>query len=111
MSCGEPVNGQECYNRGFADGAASVASKLAESASSASTNTSIMQLLCDVKGLLLNNDTPPREARVEIVCAINEVLAQLRNCTIDKPLPCDFCDGLRADVDLHYCKNCGRKLD
>jgi len=39
MSCGEPVNGQECYNSGFSDGAARVAYKIAESAPSASSNS------------------------------------------------------------------------
>ena len=42
MACGEPVNGQECYNRGFADGAATVAFKLVESAPSASTNNAMV---------------------------------------------------------------------
>jgi hypothetical protein len=41
-----------------------------------STNSAMVQLLCDVKGLLLNNDTPSREARAEIIGAINAVLAQ-----------------------------------
>lgn len=41
-----------------------------------STVSDIVQLLCDVKGLLLNNDTPSREARAKIVRAINAVLAQ-----------------------------------
>jgi hypothetical protein len=49
--------------------------KLAE-ANSQAHNSAVVQLLCDVKGLLLNNDTPSREARAEIIGAINAVLAQ-----------------------------------
>ena len=39
-------------------------------------NSAMVQLLCDVKGLLLNHDTPSREARADVIRAINAVLAQ-----------------------------------
>ena len=46
------------------------------SAAQQTNNSAMVQLLCDVKGLLLNHDTPPREARADVIRAINAVLAQ-----------------------------------
>jgi hypothetical protein len=41
-----------------------------------STNTGSLQLLCDIKELLLNHDTPSKESRTIIIARINESIAQ-----------------------------------
>jgi len=52
------------------------AAKLSAQAQATTANSAMVQLLCNVKGLLLNHDTPPREARADVIRAINAVLAQ-----------------------------------
>jgi hypothetical protein len=44
----------------------------------AAANSPMLKLLCDIKELLLNQDTPDKESRSVIITRINAALAQLQ---------------------------------
>ncbi len=65
----------DAYLKGYERGAQHSRQEIAENPGN-KNNSDLVQLLCNMKELLLNFGTPPKEARAHIIKGINAALAQ-----------------------------------